>query len=106
MEVVWSDLAFESFLNILQYIQNFFGEKTANDIAEEITHFVESLGRCPHLGKELSHLAWFGEIRCVFYKQNHIYYQIFENTIEVIIVWDGRQNPSNLHRLLVDFLSK
>lgn len=106
MEVVWSDLAFESFSNIIQYIQGFFGKKMADDIAIKIISFIESLGRSPHLGKKLSRLSQYGEIRCTFYKQNHIYYQIFEDRIEIIIVWDGRQDPCRLQNLLIDFLTK
>lgn len=44
MEVVWSDLAFELFSNMIQYIQGFFGKKTADDIAIKIISFIESLG--------------------------------------------------------------
>lgn len=106
MEVVWSDLAFESFSDILQYVQGFFGKKTADDIAVKMITFIESLGRSPRLGRELSHLSRYGEIRCAFYKQNHIYYQVIEDRIEVIIVWDGRQDPHRLQNLLVTFLTK
>mgnify|MGYP003003515448 CR=1 FL=1 len=106
MEIVWSDLAFESFSDILQYIQGFFGKKTADSIAAKMISFVESLGHSPRMGRELLHLSRYGEERCAFYKQNHIYYQVFENRIEVIIIWDGRQDPRHLQNLLIDFLTK
>ncbi len=106
MEIVWSDLAIESLYDILLYVQGFFGKKTANNISVKIISFVESLGSSPYIGKRLSHLSQYGEIRCIFYKQNHIYYQIYEDRIEVIIIWDGRQDPRRLQNLLIDFLTK
>ncbi len=78
MEVIWSDLAFESFRNIVQYVQEFFGKDIADNTAIKIISFVESLKNSPQLGKRLLHLSQHGEIRCAFYKQNHIYYQMLK----------------------------
>ena len=86
MEVVWSDLAIESLYDILSYIQGFFGKKLQIIL---LLTFVS---------------IW--RIRCIFYKQDHIYYQIYEDRIEVIIIWDGRQDPCRLQNLLIDFLTK
>ena len=63
-----------------------YGKKTVDDITIKIISFIESLGHAPHLGKKVLRLSQYGEIKCVFYKQNHIYYQMFEDTIEIIIV--------------------
>lgn len=106
MEVVWSDLALESLYDILSYVQGFFGKKTANNVAVKIISFVESLGNSQYIGKQLLHLSQYGEIRCAFYKQDHIYYHIYEGRIEVIIIWDGRQDPRRLQNLLINFLTK
>lgn len=106
MEIVWSDFAVESLSNIFVYVQSFFGKRTASATAQKVIAFVESLANTPYLGKHLLHLSQFGEVRCVFYKQNHIYYLITENRIEIILVWDGRQDPRRLQHLLVDFLIK
>ena len=81
-------------------------KKTVDDITIKIISFIESLGHAPHLGKKVLRLSQYGEIKCVFYKQNHIYYQMFEDRIEIIIVWDGRQDPRRLQNLLIDFLTK
>ena len=62
-----------------------FGKKTVDDITIKIISFIESLGHAPHLGKKVLRLSQYGEIKCVFYKQNHIYYQMFEDRIEIII---------------------
>ncbi len=63
-----------------------YGKKTVDDITIKIISFIESLGHAPHLGKKVLRLSQYGEIKCVFYTQNHIYYQMFEDRIEIIIV--------------------
>ena len=63
-----------------------YGKKTVDDITIKIISFIESLGHAPHLGKKVLRLSQYGEMKCVFYKQNHIYYQMFEDRIEIIIV--------------------
>lgn len=106
MEVIWSDFAVESLSDIFVYVQGFFGKRTAHTTARKVIDFVESLSDAPQQGKQLLHLSQFGEVRCAFYKQNHIYYLIIENRIEIILIWDGRQDPKRLQHLLVDFLMK
>ncbi len=106
MEVIWSDLAWESLYEITSYVQNFFGQKTADNIASKIISFVDTLGRFPRMGKQLSHLSGSSEIRCVFYKQNHIYYQIFDDRIEIILIWDSRQDSVRLRNILAEFLGR
>lgn len=106
MGIVWTDLAVNSLADILSYIQRFFGKRVARTVSNNIITFVSSLEENPQIGKLLTHLSSYGEIRCVFYKQNHIYYRILEDRIEIIIVWDGRQNPSHLQTLLINFLTK
>ena len=90
----------------MEVVGPIFGKKTVDDITIKIISFIESLGHAPHLGKKVLRLSQYGEIKCVFYKQNHIYYQMFEDRIEIIIVWDGRQDPRRLQNLLIDFLTK
>ena len=46
----------------------------------------------------------YGDVRCIIYKQNQIYYRISENQVEIILVWDGRQDPNRLRTILLNFL--
>lgn len=100
MEIVWTDFAIESLSEIISYIESFFCQKTADNAALKIIAFVETLAQSPCMGKPLLYLSKYGDIRCVFYKQNHIYYQIIENRIEILIIWDGRQDPDRLRNIL------
>lgn len=81
MEITWSGLAVESLSDILTYIQSFFGKRVSS----------------------LSHL---GEVRCALYKQNHIYYLINDKHIEIILIWDGRQDPKQLQNIFYSFFER
>lgn len=106
MEVVWTDLAVESLSDILSYVQGFFGKRIAKSTSDKIVSFVSTLGTSPYIGRRLATLSSYGEVRCAYYKQNHIYYRIKEQRIEIIIVWDGRQDPLRLRSMLLDFLTR
>lgn len=103
MEIVWTGLAVESLSNIVQYVQSWFGIETASDVSAKILAFVESLSSSPNIGKHIKNLSQYGDIRCIIYKQNQIYYRISDNQVEIILVWDGRQDPNRLRTILLDF---
>ena len=105
MEIVWTDAALESLYAVVEYVQYSFNQRQADNVARNIISFVSDLGCSPKIGKRIVHLSQYGEIRCVYYKINHIYYRIFGDRIEVLLVWDGRQNPERLRAILQNCLS-
>lgn len=104
MEIVWTDLAIETLSDIVQYVQSWFGRDTASDVSKRIIAFVDTLSSSPCIGKQVKSLSAYGEIRCMVYKQNQIYYRISDNQVEIILVWDGRQDPNRLRSILLNYL--
>ncbi len=103
MVVVWSDLAYESLYDIVAYIQGFFGKKVAIETSIRIENFVASIAQNPLIGKRVSKRTEYGEIRCILYKKNQIYYSVNEDRIDIILIWDGRQDPRKLKQLLTKY---
>ncbi len=103
MVVSWSDLAYESLYDIVAYIQGFFGKRVAIDASNQIESFVDTLVNAPFIGKCVSKRNGC-EIRCVIYKKNQIYYSICKDTIDIILIWDGRQDPRRLKQLIDNYL--
>jgi plasmid stabilization system protein ParE len=104
MEVIWSDTAISSLVDIIAYIQKFFSKRVAGNTILKIRTFAESLGYSPRIGHLIHISTRYGEVRCAFYKQNHVYYRIIDEQIEVILIWDGRQDPLRVQALLINFL--
>ncbi len=105
MEIIWTDFAVASLYDISEYVHYFFNDKIADDVTQKILSYVNTLSYSPKLGKRISSLSEYGEVRCAFYKKNHIYYRLFDNKIEIILVWDGRQDPCCLKSLLHKFFT-
>jgi plasmid stabilization system protein ParE len=106
MEVVWSTLSLESFDNVVAYIENLFSAKVAEKASAQIASFVLSLSHSPRIGRLIHSSEEYGELRCAYYKQNHIYYRIINEQIEIILIWDGRQDPLRVQALLINFLMR
>lgn len=100
MEIVWSDLALASLTDILAYVDACFGKSVAQRVYKQIFLNVNRLKEKPFGGRIVKVLDNGNEIRYVLYKYNRIYFQIFDNKIEIIIVWDGRQDPKRLGLLI------
>ncbi|MDR0894234.1 MAG: type II toxin-antitoxin system RelE/ParE family toxin [Prevotellaceae bacterium] len=106
MEVIWSKLSIDSVDSIITYVERHFGNKTAAKVYRKIISFLLSLSHTPRMGTVMPQFSQFGEIRRAVFKQNHIYYRIMDSQIELIIIWDGRQDPSRLYDMLIDYLTK
>lgn len=104
MEIEWTDLAVASLEEIAIYISENFSEAIARKCVEEIVNHVKILESSPELGRPISHLTKEASIYCFNYKRNQAYYRIINNRIQIVIVWDGRQDPNQLHELIFGFL--
>lgn len=106
MELIWTDLALDSLEDIAEYVQFNFSEKVAHDAVNNIVSKIDILKSLPHIGKTVEGMSDYGDVRCLFHKQNQIYYRIQNpNTIEIIIVWDSRKSPECLLDNILDYFS-
>lgn len=105
MEIEWTDLAVASLEEIAVYITENFSEAIARKCVEEIINHVKILETSPALGRHISHLAKDVNVYCFNYKRNQVYYRITNDHIQIIIVWDGRQDPNQLYELILGFLA-
>ena len=104
MEIEWTDLAVASLEEIAIYISENFSEAIARKCVEEIVNHVKILESSPELGRPISHITKEESIYCFNYKRNQVYYRIINHRIQIVIVWDGRQDPNQLYELVLGFL--
>ena len=85
MEIVWSKLAYEHFLEILIYVENNFGMLTAQKTRQKIQDKVNLLAKHPYIGIIDSDFSLFNNItvRHLKLSPNVIYYLIDENRIVI-----------------------
>ncbi|MDL2304769.1 type II toxin-antitoxin system RelE/ParE family toxin [Bacteroides sp. OttesenSCG-928-D19] len=100
MEVVWTELAKISFLDILKHIESTLGTKTAFDIRLLIEESIENLISFPQLGRVKQTISNEVEIRYLVVKRSKIFYYISGSDIIIILIWDTRRNPETLKDIL------
>ncbi len=92
--IVWSDNAKEDISSLVYYLASNWGKKIADDYITLIAELVEQFAEFPklypviHTRKKIR--------KCVVSKHNTIYYREKREYVEIISVFDTRQNPDKL----------
>jgi toxin ParE1/3/4 len=92
--LVWLELALDDLQNLHEYYADAASEDVANKILQKIFKSVQYIKTAPHLGKPSPKNA---DIRELIIPQNPyvVPYRVKNQTIEILRVFDGRQNPIN-----------
>ncbi len=93
-EIVWSPLADRDIENILEYLNKNWNQKVIIRFLNKINIATKQILKNPHqypiINKKL-------QVRkCVVTKQNTLFYRNTEKTIEILRLYDTRQDPEKL----------
>lgn len=93
-EIVWSPLADRDIENILEYLNENWNQKVIIRFLNKINIATKQILKNPHqypiINKKL-------QVRkCVVTKQNTLFYRDTEKTIEILRLYDTRQDPEKL----------
>lgn len=93
-KVIWSEEALKNLKEIIDYLEENWSQK-------EIRKFASLLDKQIHLIQNNPQLFPESEIlqnlrKSVLSKQVSIYYEVVENEIHIVTLFDNRQDPSNL----------
>lgn len=96
-QIIWSRLAHINRYQILDYWinrnkSNVYSKKL-NQIFEDTADF---LGKHPKIGKETD----VQNVRIRIVRDYFFTYRETENSIEILTIWDSRQDPSNFDRII------
>jgi plasmid stabilization system protein ParE len=92
--IIWSPLAESDFDNILEYLNQKWGEKIACQFIEITSTILLQISLKPKLFP-LSNKKMKIR-RCVVTKHNSIYYRESVTQIEILRIYDSRQDPDKL----------
>ena len=109
MEIVWSKLAYEHFLEILIYVENNFGMLTAQKTRQKIQDKVNLLAKHPYIGiidSDFSTLFNNITVRHLKLSPNVIYYLIDENRIVIAAMLHSKQSPETVRKTFSEFLKQ
>ena len=90
--IEWSPRSQKDYLNLLDNLQLKWGEKTIQKFNDRLESILELIAERPEMypssGKKKQ------VRRCVLSKQTSLYYRIKKDKIELITLFDNRQNPT------------
>ncbi len=91
--IVWSPKAKSEFVEILEFVESQFGSESAADCVLLVEAMTEKIAVFPLM------FPSFGQHKirkAVVQKNLSIFYRFHRDQIDVLKIWDNRQNPEDL----------
>jgi len=93
-EVVWSPLSENDFAGILEYLNENWDEKVANQFIDLTENILVQISVNP---RQFPIIYKKGKIRkCVMTKHNSMFYRDSKSHIDILRIFDTRQDPNTL----------
>lgn len=95
-KVVLSPSAKRKLSDLFEYLENGWSERTKNDFIKKLDRSLLRIAKYPQSCPESTKIP--GLFKCVVTKQTSLFYRVSSDEIEIVIVFDTRQNPKKLKR--------
>jgi plasmid stabilization system protein ParE len=92
-KIVWTTEANQTYLQVLEYLQEKWTEKEVNNFITRTETVLFHISQNP---LQYSYSKRYDVHKCVVRKQVSLYYNIKQDTVELISFWDNRQDPERL----------
>jgi plasmid stabilization system protein ParE len=94
LEIVFTPTGKETFLSITSFINQKWGDKSAEKFVEKAYKVLDTISGQPHLFKAYQE----NDVRKgLISKQTSVVYRVLNDRIEVLFFWDNRQEPATTH---------
>ena len=94
MKIIWMPRAKTDLNNILDYLNDNWSKREAEKFVIKVSKAIEQIKMSPETFPVVRKKKNIHKFLLV--KQNTIYYRIQKNEIELLTIWDTRQNPKKL----------
>jgi len=95
-KVVLSKRAKTKLENLLLFLETEWAMSVKNEFIEKLDHALQIIQNNPESSPKTSALK--GLHKCVVTKQNTLYYRYTVSSIEIITIFDSRQDPNKLKK--------
>ena len=93
MKIVWSADAVADYEHNINYLLEAWGTKETQQFIDEVSEMLSTISKMP----ELFPLSDYRNVRkCVVRKQISILYRVSDKQIELVRIWNNKQNPEKL----------
>ncbi len=98
LPVIWAPSAQDEFVELLEFLENQFGLDAALKVLERTGQIIDGIVDFPEIFPTSSERK---DLRkAVINKNASLLYRILTDKIEILHVWDNRQNPNTLLYLI------
>lgn len=102
LEVYLSPLAEQKLLDLLNFLESHWVLRVKNRFIDKFKKSIDVISKFPLSSVEVEEFK--GVRKCLVTKQTSFYYRIYNGEIEIITVFDNRQNPNTVLKELRDEL--
>ncbi len=92
--IIWSRQADIDLMQLTEYLLNNYGARKADDFIDLVEEFTNEISKNPQTYRMISKKLKVH--KCVVTKQNSLYYHEIDNHVEIIRLFDNRQDPKKL----------
>lgn len=96
MRVFFSNRAKDRLEHLLDYLVKEWSEKTKDDFIKKLDRSIAQISKLPGSCPESKKFP--GLYKCVVTRQTTLFYRIKDHTIQVITLFDTKQNPNRLNK--------
>ncbi|MEQ8629538.1 type II toxin-antitoxin system RelE/ParE family toxin [Ekhidna sp.] len=98
-KVIWAPTARRSLRRTSDFISELWNEQVKTEFLNQLNFRVDQIRRNPELAPTFQD----SEVRkLVIHKSVSLYYLNDPEHIRLLLIWDNRQNPAELYKLLTD----
>lgn len=91
--VIWAPLAKDEFIEVLRYLETSFGSEVAADCVIRVDEVVDKIAIYPRMYPAFGPFALR---KAVVHSHLSIFYRFENEQVDILKVWDNRQDPSRL----------
>jgi len=92
-KIIWSEEAINNLRDIIDYLENNWTEREVKKFVYKLEKLIDTIKNQPFAFPASKKM---GIRRVVLTRQATIYYEIFNDTIKIVTIFDSRQNPEKL----------
>ena len=93
-KIIWAPLAESDLANIADYLFENWNVKTANQFVSLVNYLVNLISNNPNQFPQIN--SDLNIRKCVITKHNSIFYRVSAKQIDILRIFDTRQDPNKL----------
>ena len=93
--IIWSPASEKDFESILEYLNTRWNRRVLSKFINKVDDSIALISENPKLFPLIN--EEFQIRKCVITKQNKLFYRVIHNNIEIVRLFDSRQDPKKLY---------